>query len=141
MIWDFAVDRGTGADPVASSTTLAAFTRGRGAYALLLPPAGPTAVNVLAFNARSGRGTATLTWRTASEVEALGFNVWRSSRRHTVKLNPAVVRAKASGHASGASYRLVDRNLRPGTYRYRLQVVGLDGRRSWRGSAVVRVTS
>lgn len=37
MIMELRIDRGAGADPVASSTTLAMFTRGRGAYVWPLP--------------------------------------------------------------------------------------------------------
>ena len=37
MIWDMSVDRGAGANPLTSSTTLALFTRSRGAYAWPLP--------------------------------------------------------------------------------------------------------
>jgi hypothetical protein len=48
MIWELRIDRGAGADPVASSTTLAIFTRGRGAYALPLPD-GPISVSDVVF--------------------------------------------------------------------------------------------
>src|SRR5207249_2615830 len=57
MIWDMSVDRG--------ATTLAVFTRGRGAYAWPLP-AVPTAVNVASFAARAGKRGVTLTWRTGT---------------------------------------------------------------------------
>ncbi len=51
MIWDMAVDRGTGANPLTSSTTLALFTRSRGAYAWPLPsgPITPVALQGLAI--------------------------------------------------------------------------------------------
>jgi len=37
MIWDMAIDRGAGGNPLTSSTTLALFTRSRGAFAWPLP--------------------------------------------------------------------------------------------------------
>jgi hypothetical protein len=43
------------------------------------------------------------------------------------------------GGATGAGYRIVDRSTRAGVvYTYRLQVVDVDGTRSWYGSARVR---
>lgn len=93
-----------------------------------------------AVSLRSFRGLATaqgveLLWRTASERDVLGFNVWRGQK----KVNRALVPAKAVRPSGGASYRIIDRTARAGkTYTYRLQVVDLDGARSWRGSARVR---
>jgi hypothetical protein len=81
-----------------------------------------------------------LTWRTASEVETLGFNVWRFAGAKAAKVNRTLIGAKAAGRTIGATYRLVDRQARPGrAYRYRLQVVSRDGTRACRASATTRV--
>ena len=99
----------------------------------------PTAVRMLGFGARPTRGGVDLRWRTASEGEVLGFNVWRRGAGGESRVNRSLVTAR--GTVAGASYRLVDRAARPGrSYAYRLQIVSRDGSRSWYGSARVRVT-
>ena len=132
MIWDMAIDRG--------ATTLAVFTRGRGAFALLLPGP-PSAVKVTGFSARTTNRGVSLSWRTGSELQTVGFNVWRyaSVRGKGVKVNRALVPARNAGGEAGAAYRLLDRGARPGVaYTYRLQALGLDGKRAWRASATLR---
>ena len=79
------------------------------------------------------RGVVALRWRTASEIEAVGFNVFRSG----TKVNRALIRAKHPGKARGAVYHLVDR-LAPTRATYRLHVVEVDGKRVWRGTAIAR---
>ena len=67
-------------------------------------------------------------WRTGAETDLAGFNVYRG----TAKLNRFLIAAR--GAATGAAYRFVDRTARAAkTYRYRLQLVGRDGSRSWAG--------
>ena len=71
-----------------------------------------------------------MTGRTASELRAAGFNVYREG----VRLNRALIAAKRSGKAAGAAYRFVDRAApRGGSSSYRLQVVDLKGKRTWYG--------
>ena len=100
----------------------------------------PTAATLTSFTAKAARTSVQLSWRTAAELDVLGFDVWRSAGGKAVKLNRSLVPAKAIARAGGASYRLVDRNLRPGVaYTYRLQVVRQDGTRAWQASRKVRV--
>lgn len=97
-------------------------------------PSGTTAVATKSFTSRWTKGGVAVTWRTSSEVDLLGFNVWRSSGKSWRKVNPALVRAKHSGGPQGATYRLVDRTAKAGRfYNYRLQTVDLRGKRSWYG--------
>lgn len=115
---------------------LVAFTRGRGAWSL---PAQTTAVVVASFGARRTRAGVEISWRTSSEARILGFDVWRESGTSRRKLNRVLVPARHSGSAAGAAYRLLDRTAgRARSYTYRLQVVGLDGKRAWARSAVVQ---
>lgn len=101
---------------------------------------GPTAVRVTSFNARVAKRGAVVTWRTAQEQNVLGFNVYRSKARKSVKLNHRLVRARGAGSLAATSYRLLDRSARTGkTYLYRLQVVTLDGKRTWQGSVRLRL--
>ena len=90
-----------------------------------------TAAGITRFAAtRTTRGVA-VAWRTGTEAQILGFNVWRNGKR----LNRTLITAKHTGRAGGASYRFADRTARSGrVYTYRLQVVDLKGRASWYGA-------
>lgn len=92
--------------------------------------AGTTAVRMRGFSAaRTASGTL-LRWRTASELDVLGFHVWRNGRRITRTL------IAAPGRATG--YRFLDRGARASvSYVYRLQVVDTDGTRRWYGRVAV----
>jgi hypothetical protein len=96
------------------------------------PSSAPTPAQVSSFDATSGKTGATLQWKTASETEILGFNVWRYRGAKGVKVNRTLVRAKRSGEPKGASYRYVDqvRGAKRGLT-YRLQLVDLKGKRTW----------
>jgi hypothetical protein len=96
------------------------------------PASGPTPAQVSSFDATSGKAGATLQWKTASETEILGFNVWRYRGAKGVKVNRTLVRAKRSGEPKGASYRYIDyvRGAKRGLT-YRLQLVDLKGKRTW----------
>jgi hypothetical protein len=98
----------------------------------------PTAVTVRSFTAaRAARGVE-LRWRTVSEADVLGFNVYRFTGGKKVKVNRGLVVAKRSRTTQGASYRVTDRSVRAGSYIYRLEVVSLGGKRSWAATAALR---
>jgi hypothetical protein len=99
---------------------------------------GPTAAQMTSFSAARAKTGVTVRWRTASEVDVLGFNVYRRTSSGPLrKVNRSLIAAK--GAATGASYRFVDRSARPGVgYSYRLQLVDVDGKRTWYGSARMR---
>lgn len=100
-----------------------------------------TAVDVATFAARAATGRIELGWRTRSETEVLGYNVLRFGSGRAMQVNGGLIRAKATGRARGAAYRLVDGHVRPGvSYTYRLQVVALDGSRSWAASTSLRAS-
>jgi len=100
----------------------------------------PTAARITSFSAAPAKHGVTARWRTASEVDVLGFNLYRATATGPLrKVNRALLAAR--GGATGASYRVVDRSARKGVrYTYRLQAVELDGTRTWYGSARVRAT-
>jgi hypothetical protein len=99
----------------------------------------PTAASLRAFSAsRTGSGTQ-LHWRTASETQTLGFNLYRVQHGKLVKLNRTLIASGFGGTTSGHAYSFLDRSVRPGaTYAYRLQAVSLGGTRAWLGTAVAR---
>lgn len=102
-------------------------------------PAPPTAVSVGRFVASRTKQGVVVTWRTGTEAQILGFNVWRQSRAgRWTKLNPALVAAGHAGQSRGATYRFLDRTaLGRAPYNYRLQVVAPTGKRSWYGLGTV----
>lgn len=70
-----------------------------------------------------------LTWETASEVGAAGFNVYRSpvDEDDFVQINEALIPAQGD-EMVGANYRFEDSSVKPGVrYRYRIEEVELDG--------------
>ena len=99
-------------------------------------PGLPSAVTFASFSGhRTGRGVV-LRWRTAQEVGSLGFNVYRGSAAHRVRLNRAIVRA--TGSVGGARY--IYRDAKAPRHRrllYWLQEIGTDGSHRWRGPLVV----
>ena len=85
----------------------------------------PTAVRVRALSATRIAGGVAVRWATGDESDVAGYNVYRGK----VRVNANLVRAKASGTARGASYRLVDRRAgKLGSYR--LEIVHLNGSRT-----------
>lgn len=77
-------------------------------------------------------------WCTASEIETLGFHVYRevNGARPYVRVTRALL--PASGWASEFTYSYLDRSAPRGKpLRYWIQVVNLDGSRSWYGPAGV----
>ena len=75
-------------------------------------------------------------WRTAVEVKARGFNVYRERKGHRVRATSRLVPSRGTS-AHGASYSFFDNaGPRHGELRYWLQVVKQDGRRVWYGVVV-----
>lgn len=92
------------------------------------------AVIVRSFTATASTGSVMLKWRTASELEMLGYNVYGKVHGKRVKLNRKLIAAKST---SGASYAF--RHRAPTGHkapaRFWLQIVNLDGSRTWHGTA------
>jgi hypothetical protein len=95
------------------------------------------AVTVASFSARPAAKGVLLRWRTGTEADLLGFQVYRSRGHSWRRITPSLIAAK--GFVSGASYSFLDRTARRGIhYRYRIKAVNRDGTSSWFGP--VRVT-
>lgn len=99
-----------------------------------------TAVALRTASATRTRAGVLVRWRTASETQTLGFNVYRLQHGTLVKLNRALIPSVFGGTAMGHAYSWLDRRAPRGstTLRYRLQAVSLDGTRKWVGG-VLRV--
>jgi len=99
----------------------------------------PTGVTLTYFKAfATGVDEVAVAWGTANEAETLGFNVLRaaSAAGPYTQVNEALVPA-AGGTVRGGDYVLRDRSG-PGTFHYRLEVVGDDGRRTRHAPVTVR---
>ena len=92
-----------------------------------------TAVRVRTLTAAATRRGAIVRWRTASEIDTLGFHVYRQVNGKRLRLTRALIAAKGRG-----AYSFLDRKAPKGkSVRYWVQVVDLDGTRSWYGPARV----
>ena len=89
------------------------------------------AVTLSSFRAvRSHRGVV-LRWRTGTEVDTLGFNVFRQQGAKRVHLNRRLL--PALGAVAGSSYSFLDRRAPRRAVRYWLQDVSTRGVRTWHG--------
>lgn len=94
----------------------------------------PTAVAVRYFRALPHSQGIGLYWRTTAEPTIAGFNVYRFSPGERLRVNRAMIPASLS--TGDRIYRVLDTHVRAGvSYTYRLQLVKLDGSRSWYGSS------
>ena len=90
----------------------------------------PLAVTVASLAARHVANGILLRWRTGTEADLLGFQVYRSHGGSWQRLTLIA----ANGSVSGASYRFLDKSAKRGVpYRYRIKVVNRDGAASWFG--------
>ena len=96
----------------------------------------PTAVTLRSVTARRSARGVLLRWQTGSELDLLGFNVYRLQRGKLVKVNRTLVARIFSGTTGGHGYSFRDRHNPIAAVKYRLQAVKVDGSRSWLGPAV-----
>lgn len=97
----------------------------------------PTAVRLSSLQGQRRQTGVLLSWRTASEANIVGFNLYRLQKGKLVKVNRALIPSVFGGTASGHRYSWLDRNApRSGNVRYRLQALSLSGKHSWIGGAV-----
>ena len=91
-----------------------------------------TAVSVGSLTASRSTAGVRLRWRTGTEADLLGFQVYRSRGHSWKRLTRTLIPAK--GSVSGASYRFLDRTARRGVaYRYRIKALNRDATASWFG--------
>jgi hypothetical protein len=90
----------------------------------------PTVVNLVRFEASGKLARILLKWETASEIDNVGFNIYRaeSADGEYTKINDALIPAKGSP-SSGAVYRFSDWNVEKGkTYYYKLEDIDTAGK-------------
>lgn len=89
------------------------------------------------FNAwkDSQRAVVAIDWSTASEIDTVGFNIYRSeqSNQGFVRINAEIIPASREP-LTGGEYSFVDPNVEPGKeYYYLLEDVAMDGQVSRNG--------
>ena len=90
----------------------------------------PLAVDLARFEASSERGGIRLTWETISEVDSLGFHVYRAESRAGPgeRLTEAMIPIQAPGSPEGAVYTWLDEIIEHGiTFYYWLEEVNVRG--------------
>jgi Domain of unknown function (DUF4394) len=104
---------------------------------------GALPTRVYSFTAKRQHRGVMLRWRTGSEMDALGFNVYRQARATRIKLNRRLLPAKAvtGGSISGGMYGFVDRRAPRRAVRYWLQAVDANGSRTWHGPVRARAAT
>jgi hypothetical protein len=97
----------------------------------------PTAVKLLSFEARARQNAIVLKWETASEIDNLGFNVYRAevAEGTYTKLNASLIPSQVlPGSPLGATYTFRDRTAQPGVrYFYKLESVDIYGNSTFHG--------
>ena len=86
----------------------------------------PTGVSLISFEAEQTPEGVLLSWETASEVDSLGFNIYRAEAPYAeqFRVNPSMILSKAMGGTSGAFYEYLDEGMESGkTYYYWLEAV------------------
>jgi hypothetical protein len=86
----------------------------------------PTAVTISEFAAHPELASVLVRWETTSEVDLLGFNLYRSESLEGERtlLNAALIPSGSFGGLNGGSYEFADMAAGPGaTYYYWLEVV------------------
>ena len=94
----------------------------------------PTAVTLANLAAAPAGNAIQVNWETASELDSLGFNLYRatSATGPRTRLNASLIYSQAPGSPLGQAYQFVDSAVRPGvTYYYWLEAVDTAG-----GSAI-----
>jgi hypothetical protein len=88
-----------------------------------------TSIDLSSFTATPGDGNVILEWSTETEIDNMGFNLYRSEKKHTgyEKINDALIEAKGSD-IQGASYQFIDTPLKNRkVYYYKLEDIDING--------------
>ncbi|MCX5903334.1 MAG: hypothetical protein NTV89_07650, partial [Proteobacteria bacterium] len=100
----------------ATTTTTASVTTTTTAPVTTTTTALPTLINLSSFNAQGIWRFVIMTWKTESEVNNAGFNIYRAETEDGdyVKINASLIPAKGST-TEGANYRYIDQTAKRGT--------------------------
>jgi len=108
---------------------------------LLIHPFDPTSISLVSFDAVATGGMVDLRWVTGSEVNTLGFHLYRSTTPNRNEATRVTTSLIPSQGATGGSYRLTDAHATAplGQWSYWLEEVELNGQTTWYGPVTVRM--
>jgi hypothetical protein len=110
--------------------------------ALRMPLYSPTATDLLSFTAETVPGNRVrLGWETASELDTLGFNLYRQVSGGEKLVNVELIPTQSSGASRGAVYERIDGPLPSGTHVYWLETVDIRGRATRTGLVSVSLAA
>lgn len=115
-----------------ASMTSAQYDRAESAGDFALP------VTLLTFSASGSENAIILQWETASEIDMLGYNLYRSleSQGTFDRINPTMITARGTWLQIN-EYQYIDSNVEPGrSYFYKLASVEINGRETFLGSTI-----
>jgi uncharacterized repeat protein (TIGR01451 family) len=102
-----------------------------GGAPLAVTVAPPTGITLEYFRLRRVGPAVELEWRTATEINNRGFNVYRGTTdnfEEATRLNERLIPGQGRGLAGGATYTFTDAGVEPGhTYYYWLEDIDLNG--------------
>ena len=113
-----------------------------GAKTLMLYPRIVTAVELASFSAEPQGSTVLVSWETATELDNLGFNLYRANAAggERVRLNEWLIASQSLGSTVGSSYQFVDHSAKPGmAYEYWLEDIDLAGVAGMNGPVAVEM--
>ena len=91
-------------------------------------PPDALAVTLASFNAQAAAGHILVTWETTSEIDTLGFNLYRNTSPEPIGSLLAFVPSQAPGSTAGAHYAYQDVDVSIGvTYYYWLEDIDIGG--------------
>jgi hypothetical protein len=96
---------------------------------------GTTVINLSSFTATPKAGKVILQWKTESEIDNAGFNLYRSEAENGeyIKINSSLIPTKGSS-TQGASYEFTDNNVQNRkTYYYKLEDIDTNGISTFHG--------
>ena len=112
-----------------------------GAFGAIFLSTTPTAVELAWFNGWARPGYIQLGWETISELDNLGFNLYRAEQPGgpRTQINPSLIPSQVPGSPYGAVYNYQDTTVQPGiTYYYWLEDVDIYGGTHLHGPVKVR---
>ncbi|KPL80608.1 DUF7507 domain-containing protein [Herpetosiphon geysericola] len=108
---------------------------------LIIHPFDPTSISLVSFAALASGNAVDLHWVTGSEVNTLGFQLYRSTTPNRNDATRVTTSLIPSQGATGGSYRMTDTQATGplGQWSYWLEEVELNGQTTWYGPVTVRM--
>jgi uncharacterized repeat protein (TIGR01451 family) len=100
----------------------------------------PTAIDLASFSAEYASRRVVVSWQTLLELDAIGFNLYRSTSPdgEWLQLNDELILSQVPGGFGGAFYEFVDTEVQPGvTYYYWLVFIDTSGETTYGPVAVM----